>query len=77
MKNTRVAGHALKCEGSPYVGEGICEVDGPMRRNFYDSLGVARCKCGWRSPCLHSNGARKRAYDQHKSEALNAAVSGD
>lgn len=74
MRNTRVPGHGLKSEGAAYVGEGICEVDGPLRRNLYDWLGVAVCSCGWRSEVLVSNGERKRAYAQHKADFLVGGV---
>lgn len=68
MRNTRVSGHGLLSEGRPYVGDGICEVDGPMRRNTYDSFGVGVCSCGWRSETFWTTAERKRAFNQHKAE---------
>lgn len=71
-KSTRVPGHGLRHEGMAFVGEGICEVGGRLRRNEYDRLGVALCECGWRSEVLESNAQRKDAHREHKVEVKYA-----
>lgn len=70
-KNTRLSGHTLQSEGSPFEwydgGEGARWVRSST------ASGKARCSCGETSGVLSSTGARKRWHAAHKDEIRQGA----
>jgi hypothetical protein len=67
MRNTRLSGHALWGEGSPYKpGEHT-----PWVRAFGTSSGAAVCTCGEASGVLESNAARQQWHRDHKEAIRN------
>ena len=59
---TRLAGHALPREGRMY----------DERERRFVSRAPAVCECGWTSPLLESDNARRRAHRLHKEDVLAA-----
>jgi hypothetical protein len=58
-KNTRLAGHGLRAEGSAWTGSQIRARNG-------SGPGMAKCECGEMSGMLPNRAARKRWHAEHK-----------
>lgn len=67
MRNTRLAGHALRGEGKACTAH-------PTRKYelTHSSRGRGLCSCGGKSPVLTTNGQRQRWHRDHKQAIRDA-----
>lgn len=58
-RNTRLAGHGLRYEGSAFLGSQI-------RSRNAAGVGMGKCECGEMSDVLGTRAARQRWHADHK-----------